>query len=162
LLLPHVPSRTSLNIEPSTLLRLSQISNIVGIKEASSNIVQITEMISSLPDTFSVYSGNDDQILPILSVGGVGVISVLANILPRETHDLCESFFEGNIKGAQNIQLKYFDLIKKLFIEVNPAPVKEAMNLLEYEVGTCRLPLTNLSEKNLQLLKNSLESVNLI
>lgn len=159
ILLYNVPSRTSLNIEPDTLKRLAQIPNIIGIKEASSNISQITEMASKLDKDFSIYSGNDDQIVPILSVGGIGVISVLANILPKHVHELCFSFFNGDIENAKAIQLKYFDLIKSLFCEVNPAPIKEAMNILGYDVGACRLPLCNISEKNKAFMKKLLNNI---
>ena len=152
----NVPSRTGLNIEPDTLVKLSTIENIVAIKEASSNISQISEMFSKIPNNFNIYSGNDDQIIPILSLGGAGVISVLANIMPKQTHDICYNYFDGKIELAKNMQLKYFDLIKKLFIEVNPAPIKEAMNYLGYNVGKTRLPLCELTENNKKLLKESI------
>lgn len=162
IILYNVPSRTSLNIEPDTVKRLSVISNIRGLKEASGNISQIAEIISKVPEDFDIYSGNDDQIVPILALGGKGVISVLANILPKETHDMCELFFDGKVEESAKLQLKYFDLIKKIFIEVNPAPIKEAMNILDYNVGNCRLPLCNLSEKNIDELKKTLRAVSLI
>lgn len=158
----NVPSRTGYNIDAETLKKLATINNIIGIKEASSNISQISEMFTKISNNFSIYSGNDDQILPILSLGGAGVISVLANILPKQTHDLCYNFFNGNIEEARKIQLKYFDLIKKLFIEVNPEPIKEAMNMLGYNVGKCRLPLCELSKSSKELLEKSLKNVNLL
>lgn len=152
----NVPSRTGVNIEPDTLSKLASIENVVAIKEASSNISQIAEMFTKVDKNFAIYSGNDDQIVPILSLGGVGVISVLANILPKQVHDMCFSYFNGDIKKACNMQLKYFDLIKNLFIEVNPGPIKETMNYLGYNVGNVRLPLYELTEKNKQLLKDSI------
>lgn len=159
IILYNVPSRTGLNITVDTLLRLSKIKNIAGIKEASNDISQISQIVSKVPHDFCVYSGNDDQILPILSLGGVGVISVLANILPKETHDICDSFFMGDINKSRNLQLKYMDLIKKLFIEVNPIPIKEAMNILEFNVGDCRPPLYNMETKNKKLLIDSLKNI---
>ncbi|MCX8074593.1 MAG: 4-hydroxy-tetrahydrodipicolinate synthase [Clostridia bacterium] len=161
IILYNVPSRTSLNLEPDTLKRLSEISNICGVKEASNNIAQITEIASKLPKNFAIYSGNDDQIVPVLSIGGAGVISVIANILPKQTHDICELFFKNKLSESLDLQLKYFELIKNLFIEVNPAPIKEAMNILGYDVGKCRLPLCDLSKKNIDILKQSLKTVKL-
>lgn len=160
IILYNVPSRTGVNILPNTVEKLSHIKNIVGIKEASSDISQITK-IASLVNTkeFNIYSGNDDQILPILSLGGVGVISVLANIYPKEVHDLCYSFFDNDIDMSRNIQFKFLDIAKSLFLEVNPIPIKEAMNLLNFEVGKCRLPLTPMSKANLELLNKSLSSI---
>lgn len=155
----NVPSRTGLNIDADTLVKLSKIKNVVAIKEASSNISQISEMFSKISNNFSIYSGNDDQIVPILSLGGLGVISVLANILPKQTHDICYNYFNGSIDLAKNMQLKYFDIIKKLFIEVNPAPIKEAMNYLGYNVGKTRLPLCELTADDKKLLKESLNNL---
>lgn len=160
IILYNVPSRSGVNILPNTVEKLSHIKNIVGIKEASSDISQITK-IASLVNTkeFNIYSGNDDQILPILSLGGAGVISVLANIYPKEVHDICYSFFDNNIDMSRNIQFKFLDIAKSLFLEVNPIPIKEAMNLLNFEVGKCRLPLTPMSKANLELLNKSLSSI---
>lgn len=157
ILLYNVPSRTGVNITVDTVIRLSKIKNIVGIKEASSDISQITEIASKVDKNFFIYSGNDNQILPILSLGGVGVISVLANLYPKEVHELCNSFFEHNLLKARQIQFQYFDIIKNLFLEVNPIPIKEAMNLLGKDVGNCRLPLCNMEKKNKEQLKKSLE-----
>lgn len=159
IILYNVPSRTSVNISVDTVIKLSKIDNIVGIKEASGDISQISQILSKVDKNFLVYSGNDDQILPILSLGGSGVISVLANIYPKEVHDLCYSYFDGNLEKAKNIQFKFLDLIKSLFIEVNPIPIKEAMNILKYDVGTCRLPLCKMSTKNKKLLEK--EMINL-
>ena len=152
IILYNVPSRTGVNISLDTLIKLSKIKNICGIKEASNDISQIAQIASKIPEDFYIYSGNDDQILPVLSLGGVGVISVLANILPKETHEICYSFFNGEIDKSRTLQLKYMDLIKKLVIEVNPIPIKEAMNILELNVGNCRPPLCNMENKNKVLI----------
>ena len=130
MILYNVPSRTGVNIDINTLKRLVEIKNIVGIKEASGNISQISKIASNVPEDFAIYSGNDDQIVPILSLGGHGVISVLANIYPRQTHDICKYYFENNTKNSLKLQLEFLDLIEKLFIETNPIPIKEAMNIL--------------------------------
>lgn len=156
IILYNVPSRTGVNIEIETLVKLSNLPNIIGIKEASSNISQIMDIFSRIDKKFLVYSGNDDQILPILSLGGQGVISVLANIYPKETHDICYEFFNGNIDVSRQLQFKYLDLIKSLFKEVNPIPIKEALNYLGYDVGKCRLPLCDMSTKNKDLLINNI------
>ncbi len=156
IILYNVPSRTGVNIETETLVKLSNLPNIIGIKEASSNISQIMDIFSRIDKKFLVYSGNDDQILPILSLGGQGVISVLANIYPKETHDICYEFFNGNIDVSRQLQFKYLDLIKSLFKEVNPIPIKEALNYLGYDVGKCRLPLCDMSTKNKDLLINNI------
>ena len=159
IILYNVPGRTAVNISADTVLKLSKIKNIVGIKEASSDITQISHILSQVDDDFLVYSGNDDQILPILSLGGAGVISVLANIYPKEVHDMCYSFFNNDIETSKQLQFRFLDLIKSLFIEVNPIPVKEAMNILKYDVGSCRLPLSSMSTKNKKILKNSLQKL---
>lgn len=154
----NVPSRTGLNILPETLYELSKVPNIAGVKEASSDIVQIARIAQICGDSLDIYSGNDDQVVPILSIGGKGVISVVANILPKDTHNMVAKYFEGDLKGSLEIQLKMFSLIKALFIETNPIPVKEAMNLMGMNVGMLRLPLVNMSEKNLEILKNEMIS----
>lgn len=160
IILYNVPSRTGVNILPSTVERLSHIKNIVGIKEASSDISQITKIASLVNiNEFYIYSGNDDQILPILSLGGAGVISVLANIYPKEVHDLCYSFFNNDIDKSRNMQFEFLDIIKSLFLEVNPIPIKEAMNLLNFKVGKCRLPLTSMNKSNLEELNKSLSKI---
>ena len=161
IILYNVPSRTSVNINVDTVVRLSKIPNIVGIKEASSDLSQIAEILSKVDETFSVYSGNDDQILPILSLGGKGVISVISNILPRETNELCELYFNNNTEQAKLLQLKYLKLIKSLFIEVNPIPIKECMNILGYNIGGTRLPLSKMSDKNIQILNDTLKEFDL-
>ncbi|SKA89158.1 4-hydroxy-tetrahydrodipicolinate synthase [Caloramator quimbayensis] len=152
----NVPSRTGLNILPETLYELSKIDNIVAVKEASSNIVQIAEIAQLCGDSLDIYSGNDDQILPLLSLGAKGVISVVANILPKDTHDLCEKYFTGDIEGSRELQLKMLPLVKALFIETNPIPVKAAMNLMGMNVGTLRLPLVEMSQKGLEVLKKEM------
>jgi 4-hydroxy-tetrahydrodipicolinate synthase len=161
IILYNVPSRTSLNIAVETVVKLSKIPNIVGIKEASSDLSQIADILSKVDSDFDVYSGNDDQILPIISLGGKGVISVLSNILPKETDNLCQLYFEGNTEQAKKLQLKYLKLIKNLFIEVNPIPIKECMNILGYNVGGTRLPLSKMTDKNIQILKETLKEFNL-
>jgi len=152
----NVPSRTGLNILPSTTYELSKIDNIIGIKEASGNISQVAEVAALCGKDFDIYSGNDDQTVPILSLGGKGVISVVANILPKDTHDLCQKFFDGDIQGSLDLQLKMFELIKALFIEVNPIPVKKAMELMGYNVGKCRMPLTTMESKDTKKLKDKM------
>jgi len=150
----NVPSRTNLNINPETLKNLSEIENIVGIKEC--NFSQVGEVINLCGEDFAVYSGEDANTLPVLAFGGKGVISVMANIIPKDTHDMVMKFLNGDIEGSRKIQLKTLSLIKALFIEVNPIPVKTAMNLLGMNVGKCRLPLVEMSEKNVEILKAEL------
>lgn len=154
----NVPSRTGLNITPETLLTLSKIDNIAAVKEASSNIVQILEIAQLCGDNLDIYSGNDDQILPILSIGGKGVISVIANIIPKDTHNLCEKFFNKDLEGSLELQLNMLPLVKALFIETNPIPVKTAMNIMGMNVGNLRLPLVDMSPKNIELLKKEMLS----
>lgn len=149
----NVPSRTGVNILPDTVVRLSKISNICGIKEASNNFSQILELMSRKPKNFDVLSGNDDSIVPLLSLGGSGVISVLSNIYPKDVHDMCK-LYDKNYEDSLSLQLKHSNLIKLLFTDVNPMPVKEAMNILGFNVGKTRLPL---SEINLSL-KESLKA----
>lgn len=158
-ILYNVPGRTGLNISADTTIKLSEHPNIIGIKEASGNIPQAMEIINETEDDFLVFSGNDDIIIPMLSIGAKGVISVLSNVLPKETHDMCTYYEKGENTNAKYLQLQYLDLIQKLFIEVNPIPIKEAMNLLGFNVGPTRLPLTNMSKKNIDLLYLSLKDV---
>lgn len=154
----NVPSRTGFNITPATLLELSKINNITAVKEASSDIVQIAEIAHLCGDKLDIYSGNDDQIVPLLSLGGKGVISVVGNILPEDTHNIVEKYFNGDQIGALKLQLKMLPLIKALFIETNPIPVKTAMNLMGMEVGGLRLPLIDMSDRNLEILKKEMLS----
>lgn len=152
----NVPSRTGLNINPDTLKFLSNHKNIAGVKEASGNISQVVEIGMFCNENFCMYSGNDDQVVPLLSVGGIGVISVVANIAPKIMHDMVMSFLEGDTKRAMELQLKIKPLNDALFCEVNPIPVKTAMNLLGFNVGNLRLPLVDMTEKNLERLKKEL------
>jgi 4-hydroxy-tetrahydrodipicolinate synthase len=157
----NVPSRTGLNITPSTLLKLCEMQNIVAVKEASGDISQIARIKLLCGDRLDIYSGNDDQVIPILSLGAIGVISVIANIIPAEVHNMCELYFNGEHAKALKIQLGFLPLNDALFIETNPIPVKTAMNLLGMEVGFLRLPLCEMEDSNLQILKKELKSYNL-
>ena len=156
IILYNVPGRTGVNISPSTVEKLSKIENIVAIKEASGNISQVAEIARLCGEDFYIYSGNDDQIVPILSLGGIGVISVLANILPNETHDIVEKYLSGDIEKSRKLQLDVNELVSSLFIEVNPIPVKAAMNLMGMEAGELRLPLSDISKQNLEILRNNM------
>lgn len=147
-LLYNVPSRTGVNIEPETYAALAEHPMICGIKEANGNISKIVQTMSLVGDKLDLYSGNDDQIIPLLSVGGSGVISVLSNIMPKETVEMCDRYFAGDIKGALDMQLKYLPLINALFCEVNPIPVKAAMAAMGYCENYVRLPLTPMEEAN--------------
>jgi len=157
----NVPSRTSLNINPTTLLKLCVIPNIVAIKEASGNIGQIAQIKALCRDNLDIYSGNDDQVIPILSLGAIGVISVLANIIPTDIHNMCELYFKGEHAKALEIQLGYLPLNNAVFIETNPIPVKTAMNLMGMKVGPLRLPLCEMEENNLEFLKKELTAYNI-
>ena len=156
LIIYNVPTRTCVNILPDTVAELSKIENIVGIKEASNNFPQIAELLSKVPKDFAVVSGNDDTIVPLLSLGGTGVISVLSNVFPKDVHNMCKAYFEGDLKYAKDLQLKYVNFVKLLFKEVNPMPVKDALNILGFNVGKCRLPLTTVLEDTHELLKTEL------
>lgn len=161
IILYNVPSRTGVNIPIPVLKELAKLPNIVAIKEASGNISYTAKVAAEVSELY-IYSGNDDMIVPVLSLGGKGVISVLANILPRETHDMCQAFFDGDTDKARDMQLKYLDIVNNLFIEVNPIPVKTALNLMGYNAGNLRLPLIEMEEANLEALKNSMRAVGLI
>ncbi len=156
-ILYNVPSRTGVNISVEALKELAKIENIVAIKEASGNMSYAMKVRREVPELY-MYSGNDDLIVPIMSIGGKGVISVVANILPEETHNICEYYLNGEVEKSAKLQLEMLDLINNLFIEVNPIPVKTAMNILGYEVGGLSLPLCEMEEKNLEILKKSLKS----
>ena len=158
----NVPSRTGLNITPEQLLKLSAFNNIVAIKEASGNISQIAKMKSLCGDKIDIYSGNDDQIIPIMSLGGLGVISVAANIVPNVIHNLTSEFLHGNYDKALKLQLDYLELCNTLFIETNPIPIKTALNILSKDVGNLRLPLYKMDDKNEEKLFNTLKKYNLI
>lgn len=162
IILYNVPSRTGVNILPKTASELSKHKNIVAIKEASGDLSQIAETISLCGDNLTVYSGNDDQIVPILSLGGKGVISVLSNVVPRDAHNICSLYFEGKVKESRELQMKYLSLINALFIEVNPIPVKTALRLMGFNAGPLRMPLFDMDEENLEVLKKELKAHNLI
>ncbi|PYG87011.1 4-hydroxy-tetrahydrodipicolinate synthase [Ruminiclostridium sufflavum DSM 19573] len=156
----NVPSRTNLNISPETVKALSQIENIVAIKEC--NLSQVGDIVNLCGDDITIYSGEDGTIVPFLSMGAKGVISVMANIIPKDTHDIVAKYLSGDVEGSRNLQLKAMNLVKALFCEVSPIPIKAAMNLLGMNVGNCRLPLVDMSDKNLELLKSSLKEYGLI
>lgn len=153
MILYNVPSRTGVNIAPATLRELSKHPNIVAVKEASGNISAVAETRELCGDELDIYSGNDDQIVPLLSLGGKGVISVLSNVMPRETHEICKLWFDGKVKESADLQIDLMDLIRALFVEVNPIPVKEAMNMMGLDVGGCRLPLVEMSDANRETLR---------
>lgn len=158
-----VASRTGCNIEPATVAELyKNVDNIVGIKEASGNISQVAKIMHLTDGKIDLYSGNDDQIVPIMSLGGIGVISVLSNVAPQQTHDICAKFLEGNIKESMELQLKALPLIEQLFCEVNPIPVKKAMNLLGFEVGGLRMPLTELAKPNEEKLVHAMKEYGIL
>lgn len=157
-----VASRTGCNIEPATVAALvNNVENIVGIKEASGNIGQVARIMALTDGNIDLYSGNDDQIVPLLSLGGKGVISVLSNIAPRETHDMCEKFFEGDVKGSAELQLRALPLVDQLFCEVNPIPVKKAMQLIGMNCGGLRMPLTELTKVHEESLARAMKDFGL-
>ncbi|ABY93456.1 4-hydroxy-tetrahydrodipicolinate synthase [Thermoanaerobacter brockii subsp. lactiethylicus] len=159
----NVPSRTSLNMLPETYLELSKhVDNVVGVKEASGDIVQVAEIARIMGKSFEIYSGNDDQVIPIMSLGGLGVISVTANIIPAKIHEMTTAYLNGDIEKARDMQLELNPLNKALFIETNPIPVKTAMNLMGFNVGPLRLPLVEMSDKNLEYLKSVLSKYGLL
>ena len=159
----NVPSRTGCNLLPETAAKLGlDCPNIVGIKEASGSISQVAKLAKLAMDNLDIYSGNDDQIVPILSLGGIGVISVLSNVAPKETHDMVQEYLDNKHNNALELQLKYLDLIDSLFIEVNPIPVKAALKMLGFNVGGLRLPLTDIEDNNRQILELELRKVGLI
>jgi len=160
IILYSVPSRTGVNINPETCLELSKIENIVAIKEASGNISQVAKIASLCKDNLYIYSGNDDQIVPLLSLGGIGVISVLSNIEPKFTHDMVINFLDGNIKEATDAQLRCLPLVDSLFTEVNPIPIKAALNIKGYNYGIPRLPLVEITDKNKERLEEEMNLFN--
>lgn len=162
IVLYNVPSRTNLSIGIDTYKKLMYIENIVATKEASGDISHISKLAKECGDKLDIYSGNDDQIVSIMSMGGLGVISVVSNILPKKTNEICTLFLEGKVKESLNAQLKLLDIINSLFIEVNPIPVKAAMNLMGFNVGNCRAPLTSMSTSNIIKLENLLKKEGLI
>lgn len=162
IILYNVPSRTGMSIQPETYLELSKHENIVATKEASGNFSAIAQTKALCGDALTLYSGNDDQILPVLSLGGAGVISVLANVMPRQTHDICALYAAGEREKSLALQLQLMELIDALFCDVNPIPVKAAMELLGFEAGACRMPLGALSEANLARVKAALSAQGLL
>ena len=163
IILYNVPSLTGTRLAPQTVVDLChEVPNIVGVKDATGDISEVAELMSLAKGTVDVYSGNDDQIVPVLSLGGKGVISVLSNILPKETHDMVASYLEGDVAKSCEMQLKYFDLVKALFCEVNPIPVKKALNLMGMEVGSLRLPLTEMEDANAKRLEEEMRKAGVI
>ncbi len=161
-ILYNIPGRTGVNIQPQTIVDLCRnVENIVGVKEASGNFSEIPSLMSLAEGCVDVYSGNDNQIVPLLSLGGKGVISVLSNVAPRKVHDICASYFAGDVKRSMELQLQAIPLINELFREVNPIPVKAAMNLMGKEVGPLRMPLTEMEPENQKLLKKAMEAYQL-
>lgn len=163
ILLYNVPSRTGCNILPQTIVRLcTEVENIVGVKEASGNISQIADLAALAKGKVDIYSGNDDQIIPIMALGGKGVISVLSNVAPRQTHDICQKFLDGDAQGAMQMQLDAIDLVRALFCEVNPIPVKEALNLMGKKVGPLRMPLSQMEEANSKRLAAAMKEYGIL
>ena len=162
-LLYNVPSRTGCNILPETVVRLCKdTENIVGVKEASGNISQIAHLAAIADGCVDIYSGNDDQIVPIMALGGIGVISVLSNVAPRQTHEICRKFLDGDVAGSRKMQLDALDLCSALFCEVNPIPVKKALNLMGMNVGPLRMPLTEMEEANAARLEKSMKAYGIL
>lgn len=161
-ILYNVPSRTGVNMKPSTYRVLADHPNIVATKEASGDISAIAQSMALCGDDLGFYSGNDDQVVPILALGGLGVISVLSNVLPQETHDICQRFFDGDTAGATALQFKLLDLMNALFMDVNPIPVKEAMNLMGWDVGQCRLPLVRMTESQIAQLSSVMKAAGVL
>jgi len=160
IILYNVPSRTGLNLLPDTAVRLGkEFGNIVAVKEASGNITQVADLINKAGACLDVYSGNDDQIVPILSLGGVGVISVLANVAPKDTHDMVMEYLEGNVKKSKELQLQYLDFIHALFSEVNPIPVKKALAFMGFATKELRMPLTEMEEAHAMKLKEEMTKI---
>lgn len=161
-ILYNVPSRTGCNILPETYFELSKHPNIVATKEANGDIVSVAKTRALCGDELNIYSGDDDQIVPILSLGGIGVISVLSNVMPKEAHQICQLFFDGKIKESSDLQISMIDMIGALFCDVNPIPVKAALNMMGMNVGGCRLPLCDTTDANLERIRNALKTHNLI
>lgn len=162
-ILYNVPSRTGCNILPETVVRLCKdVDNILGVKEASGNISQIAHLAALSHGCVDIYSGNDDQIVPIMSLGGVGVISVLSNIAPRQTHEICQKYMDGDVEGSCKMQLDALALCDALFCEVNPIPVKKALNLMGMEAGALRMPLSEMEESNAARLEKAMKDYGIL
>ena len=162
IILYNVPSRTGVNIQPETYAELAQHPNIAGVKEASGNISQIAHLAAIGQGVVDIYSGNDDQIVPILALGGVGVISVLSNVAPTQTHEICQKFFDGDVAGSRQMQLDAMDLCNALFCEVNPIPVKTALNMMGMGAGAFRMPLCEMEEANAKRLEKALKDYGIL
>ena len=162
IILYNVPSRTGVNILPETCLELSKIDNIVAIKEATGNISQVAKVAALCGDNLDIYSGNDDQIVPIMSLGGKGVISVLSNCMPKETHEICQLCLDNKFAEAREKALGLLDFTNTLFCDVNPIPVKQALNYMGFKAGSCRLPLIDMNDSNKEKLLNSMKKVGLV
>ena len=161
-ILYNVPSRTGCNLTPASLAQLAKLPNINAVKEASGNISQVAEIAAACGTELNIYSGNDDQIVPLLAMGGKGVISVLSNVAPRQTHEICENFFKGDIQKSCQMQLDAIPLINALFCEVNPIPVKAALNMMGREAGPLRLPLTEMEPQNQERLKKAMQEYGIL
>ncbi len=162
IILYNVPSRTGVNIQPETCAELSKHPNICAIKEASGDISQVAKIKNLCGENLNIYSGNDDQIVPLLSLGGIGVISVFSNICPKECHLIVKEYLEGNVKVASKMQIKYLELMNAMFCDINPVPVKEALNMMGYDCGNCRMPLDILSEENHKKLESIMKKFLLV
>ena len=163
IILYNVPSRTGCNILPETVARLCKdVENIVGVKEASGNIGQVAHLAAIADGCVDIYSGNDDQIVPIMALGGIGVISVLSNVAPRQTHEICQKFLDGDVAGSRKMQLEAIELCDALFCEVNPIPVKKALNLMGLGAGALRMPLTEMEDGNAARLKAAMEKYGIL
>lgn len=162
-ILYNIPGRCGCNVAPETIVKINELSpNVVAVKEASGNISQVAKLASLVNGKIDIYSGNDDQIIPVMSLGGAGVISVLSNVAPKQTHDMCMEYLNGNVVKATQMQLEAINLIDALFCEVNPIPVKAAMNLQGKNVGTLRLPLTDMEEKNVAKLEKAMKDYGIL
>jgi len=162
IILYNVPSRTGCNLKPETVSVLADHPRIVGVKEASGDLSQVATLAHLVGDRIDIYSGNDDQILPVLSLGGSGVISVLSNVVPRDTDEMCQKFFRGDVEGAKALQLRYLPLIHDLFCEVNPIPVKAALSAMGYGENRLRLPLTPMEEGSEKRMLEEMKKLNLL
>ena len=162
IILYNIPGRTGVSIDMNTYKILGQHKNIVAVKEASGNISYTSKLIAQCGDLLDVYSGNDDIIVPMMSIGAKGVISVISNIMPKETHEITQLCLANNCEEAAKLQMKYLELINNLFIEVNPIPIKEAMNHMKMPSGPCRLPLCEMTDEHIETLKNSMKKIGLI